>query len=173
MKKSHNRLVTKIFYDYNNFMNYRGVKFGGKLDYHYKETLSDINKKIIINYPLNYSTIKIYELGKRKIYKRGSSNEKKTKTIQDRVVYLSGDWTEFICETYITNDTTSFELHDVKDYQDLINKLILFYKKYRKNPCRCLTNLEYVNESKYKNPKRKGVYPDNYFVLEYYEEDDF
>ena len=40
MKKSHNRLVTKIFYDYNNFMNYRGVRFGGKLDYHYKEKLS-------------------------------------------------------------------------------------------------------------------------------------
>ena len=47
MKKSHNRLVTKIFYDYNNFMNYRGVRFGGKLDYHYKEKLSDINKIII------------------------------------------------------------------------------------------------------------------------------
>ena len=47
MKKSHNRLVTKIYYDYNNFMNYRGVRFGGKLDYHYKEKLSDINKKII------------------------------------------------------------------------------------------------------------------------------
>ena len=102
MKKSHNRLVTKIFYDYNNFMNYRGVRFGGKLDYHYKEKLSDINKKIIINYPLNYSTVKIYELGKRKIYKRGSPNEKITKSIQDRVVYLSGDWTEFISETYIT-----------------------------------------------------------------------
>ena len=39
MKKSHNRLVTKIFYDYNNFMHYRGVRFGGKLDYHYKEKL--------------------------------------------------------------------------------------------------------------------------------------
>ena len=51
----------------------------------------------------------------------------------------------------------------------MINKLILFYKKYRKNP-RCLTNLECVNESKYKNPKRKGVYPDNYFVLEYSED---
>ena len=140
MKNSHNRLVTKIFYDYNNFMHYRGVRFGGKLDYHYKETLSDINKKIIINYPLNYSTIKIYELGKRK--------------------------------TYITRDTTSFELHDVKDYQDMINKLIKFYKKYRNNQ-RSLTNLEYVNESKYKNPKRKGVYPDNYLVLEYYEDDDF
>ena len=96
----------------------------------------------------------------------------KTKTIQDRVVYLSGDWTEFICETYITKDTTSFELHDVKDYQDLINKLILFYKKNRNNQ-RCLTNLECVNDSKYKNPKRKGVYTDNYFVLEYYEDDDF
>ena len=108
MKKSHNRLVKKIYYDYNNFMNYRGVRFGGKLDYQYKEKLSDINKKIIINYPLNYPTVTIYELGKRKIYKRGSSNEKKTKTIKDRVVYLSGAWTEFICETYITKDTTSF-----------------------------------------------------------------
>ena len=74
--------------------------------------------KIIINYPLNYSTVKIYELGKRKIYKRGSTNEKKTKTIQDRVVYLSGDWTEFICETFITKETTSIEIYDIKDNQD-------------------------------------------------------
>ena len=172
MKKSHNRLVTKIFYDYNNFMHYRDVRFGNKLDYHYKEKLSDINKKILINYPLNYPTVIIYELGKRKIYKRGSPNEKKTKSIQDRVVYLSGDWTEFICETYITKDTTSFKLYDVKDYKDLINKLILFYKKYRNNQ-RCLTNLECVNESKYKNPKRKGFYPENHFVLEYIEDDGF
>ena len=38
MKKSHNRLVTKIFYDYNNFIHYRGVRFGGKLDYQDLET---------------------------------------------------------------------------------------------------------------------------------------
>ncbi len=50
MKKSHNRLVTKIYYDYNNFMHYRDVRFGGKLDYHYKEKLSDINKIIIFFY---------------------------------------------------------------------------------------------------------------------------
>ena len=158
MKKKHNRLVTKIYYDYNNFMKYRGVNFGGKLDYHYKEKLSEINKNIIINYPLNYLTVKIYELGKCKLHKFG------------------GSWAEFIKEEHITKNTTSFELHNVKDYQDLINKLIRFYNIHRKDThkgveCnRCLTNLERVNESIYKNPKRSGAYPDNNFVLEYYED---
>jgi len=158
MEKSHNRLVTKIYYDYNNFMNYRGVNFGGKLDYHYKEKLSDINKNIIINYALNYSTVKIYELGKHKLHK------------------FSNFCAEFIEEKHITKDTTSFQLHDVKDYQDLINKLIKFYNIHRKDThkgveCnRNLTNLERVNESIYKNSKRSGEYPDNNFVLEYYED---
>ncbi len=158
MKKSHNILVTKIYYDYNNFMNYRGVNFGGKLDYHYKEKLSDINKNIIINYTLNYSTVKIYELGKCKMHK------------------FSNFCAEFIEEKHITKDTTKFELYDVKDYQDLINKLIKFYNIHRKDThkgieCnRYLTNLERVNESIYKNPKRSGAYPDNNFVLEYCED---
>ena len=69
--------------------------------------------------------------------------------------------------------TLSFELYDVLDYQDLINKLIRFYNSNRKDTKKCkryLTNLERVNESKYKNPKRSGVYPDNNFVLEYCED---
>lgn len=158
MKKSNNRLVTKLYYDYNNFMNYRGVNFGGKLDYHYKEKLSDINKNIIINYTLNYSTVIIYELGKCKLHK------------------FSNFCAEFIEEKHITKDTTKFELYDVKDYQDLINKLIIFYNIHRKDThkdveCnRYLTNLERVNESIYKNPKRSGAYPDNNFVLEYCED---
>ena len=158
MKKNHNRLVTELYYDYNNFMNYRGVNFGGKLDYHYKEKLSDINKNIIINYALNYSTVKIYELGKHKLHK------------------FSNFCAEFIEEKHITKDTTSFQLQDVKDYQDLINKLIKFYNihckdTYKGVECnRYLTNLERVNESIYKNPKRSGAYPYNNFVLEYCED---
>ena len=176
MKKSNNTLVKKIYQDYHRFMDYRGVKFGGEFAYHYKEKLSDINKKIIINYPLNYSTIKIYELGSRKLYKRGNSHEKKTKSIKCRDIFIGGSWAEYIEEKHITNDTDSFELYDVKDYQDLINKLIRFYNIHRKDThkgveCnRCLTNLERVNESIYKNPKRSGAYPDNNFVLEYYED---
>jgi hypothetical protein len=153
MKK--NRLVKKIYYDYINFMNYRGVKFGGELDYRYKEKLSDINKKVIINYPLNYKNVKVYELGKHKLHK------------------FSKFCAEFIEEKHITKDTTSFQLHDVKDYQDLINKLIQFYNINRKDTNECkryLTNLERVNDSVYKNPKRSGKYPDNNFVLEYYED---
>lgn len=153
MKK--NRLVKKIYYDYINFMNYRGVKFGGELDYRYKEKLSDINKKIIINYPLNYQNVKVYELGKHKLHK------------------FSNFCAEFIEEKHITKDTTSFQLHDVKDYQDLINKLIQFYNIHRKNKMkngRYLTNLERLNESSYKNPKRSGTYPHNNFVLEYCED---
>ncbi len=173
MKKSNNTLVKKIYQDYHRFMDYRGVKFGGEFAYHYKEKLSDINKKIIINYPLNYSTIKIYELGSRKLYKRGNSHEKKTKSIKCRDIFIGGSWAEYIEEKHITNDTDSFELYDVKDYQDLINKLIRFYNINRKDTKKCkryLTNLERVNESVYKNPKRSGVYPDNNFVLEYYED---
>lgn len=150
MKKRSNRLVKKIYYDYHTFMDYRGVNFAGALNYHYKEKLSDINKKIIINYPLNYSTIKIYEIGECELYKKCNPEE-----------------------NYITKDTISFELYDVLDYQDLINKLIRFYNSNRKDTKKCkryLTNLERVNESKYKNPKRSGVYPDNNFVLEYCED---
>jgi len=173
MKKSYNRLVKKIYQDYHTFMDYRGVKFGGEFAYHYKEKLSDINKKIIINYPLNYSNVKIYELGKRKLYKRGNSDEKKTKSVKCRDIFIGGSWAEYIEEKHITNDTEPFELYDVKDYQDLINKLIRFYNINRKDTKKCkryLTNLERVNDSIYKNPKRSGLYPDNNFVLEYYED---
>ena len=176
MKKSNNKLVKKLYYDYNNFMNYRGVNFAGKLDYHYKEKLSDINKNIIINYPLNYSTIKIYELGKRKLYKFDYSGENKTKSIKYRDIFIGGSYAEYIEEKYITKNTISFELYDVKSYQDLINKLIRFYNIHRKDiykgvKCnRFLTNLERVNESIYKNPKRSGKYPNNNFVLEYTED---
>tara|TARA_B100000029_G_scaffold120977_1_gene114322 strand:- start:540 stop:1064 length:525 start_codon:yes stop_codon:yes gene_type:complete len=173
MKKSNNRLVTKLYYDYTNFMDYRGVNFGGKLHYHYKEKLSDINKNIIINYPLNYPTVKIYELGKRELYKFGYPREKQTKSIKCRDIFINGSWAEYIEALYITKSTISFELYDVKDYQDLINKLIKFYNIHRKGEKKCkryLTNLERVNESAYKNPKRSGAYPDNNFVLEYYED---
>ena len=43
-KNKSNRLVTQIYQNYHTFMNYRGVHFSGKLDYRYKEKLSDINK---------------------------------------------------------------------------------------------------------------------------------
>ena len=171
----HTKLVTEIYENYNGFMGDRGVHFGGQLSYHYKDKLTDANKNILINYPLYYPIVRLYEVGERKLYKQGTVNDKKTDSTHpsgEREIYLGGSWADYTKDTYITATTESFEVYNVKDYRDLIDKLVSYYtihRKHTKQFNRIVTDVCRVNESTYRNPRRRGAYPEHHFILEYYD----